>query len=231
MTKEICAKKICVIIPAYNEDSYIKNTINAVLKLNNIDEIVVIDDGSTDNTWNIISNMKHIKGIRHNKKKGKARSLHDGVKSCDADIYLFIDGDLGDSACKTQVLLDEILNDKCDFCIANIPISKGSGGIGFLRSFSRLSVRIATGIDLPCCLSGQRAIKRSVITDGNIGFYNGFGVEIGMLIDVLNSGYRVRIVNVDLNHRHTHRDVKGFFHRIRQFFDIANVLIIRLMRW
>lgn len=58
--------------------------------------------------------------------------------------------------------------------------------------------------------------------------YPGFGVEFGMTIDLIKSGAKIHEVEVKMNHRRTKRDLKGFTHRGRQFWDIMLVLLIKL---
>jgi glycosyltransferase involved in cell wall biosynthesis len=223
--------KVCVIVPIFNEEKYAISTIKSLMKIKCADKIIVVDDGSTDRTWEKICGISGIYIIRHSKNSGKAKSLLDGVKSFDSEIYLFADGDLGLCANRLELLIDEVMQNKCDLCIARMPETRRGGGIGLLRAFSRFAVKALTGVDIPCPLSGQRAVNKKMLNDKRVGYYNGYGVEIGMLIDALNSGYKVTVVDIELTHRITGRDMKGYWHRIRQFFDILNVVLYKFMGW
>ena len=87
-------KKVAAIIPAYNEAERIESVLKAIASTENIDEIIVVDDGSTDSTEEIVKKFKNVKYIRNNINIGKAGSMDRGVQSTDADILFFCDADL-----------------------------------------------------------------------------------------------------------------------------------------
>lgn len=225
---ELFMNTVCAILPLYNEEYYVKATIDSLKEIEYIKQIITVDDGSTDNTWKILREIKGIIRIRHKKNMGKAKAILDGINNYDADVYVFIDGDIGKSAVEMKHVIHEILCDTCDMCVANIPISKNSGGIGLLQWFSKFVVRTIAKIDFPCPLSGQRAVKKSVINDKRVHLYSGYGIEVGMLLDVLRCGYRVKTVDLDITHRTTGKDIKGFIHRFRQFNDVILVFLRNL---
>lgn len=224
-------KTVYAIVPLYNEEKYASETLLSLLKINTISRIVAVDDGSEDDTWNIISTIEGIDKIRHNKNKGKAESIKEAIKRFDADIYVFVDGDLGSSALKVEPLIREVLDNRNDMCIAKFPESIGGGGLGILKAFSKYAVKKIAGTDFPCPLSGQRAVKKEVILDNRVQIHSGYGIEVGMLIDTLNSGYRVGYIELDLTHRITGKDFKGYTHRLKQLKDVSAVVFKEFMRW
>ena len=224
------ALKVCAIVPLYNEEKYAGITIAALQKIKSITKIIVIDDGSKDNTKYIIKKFNNILIITHYKNKGKGESIKDGIMLYNADIYIFVDGDLGESAQKIEILIDEVANNCCDVCIAMLPDNKGTGGIGFLRMFSKLVVKVMTNTDFPCPLSGVRVLKKEVVQDSNVKVYPRYGIEVGMLIDIINMGYDIKVKSIDISHRFTGRNLSGYLHRLRQFKDIASVFLYKLLR-
>lgn len=87
--------KICVLIPAYNEGERIEGVVSKILKLEEVSEVVVVDDGSADST-----SEKAKKGgaivLRHRINKGKGAALRTGfsyVKNKDFDAVITMDGD------------------------------------------------------------------------------------------------------------------------------------------
>ena len=106
--------KLSIIIPTYNVEKYISKTLDSILKqeYNNY-EIIIIDDGSTDNTLNIIKTYKdkRIKLLSENN-EGVSSARNKGIKEAKGDYLIFVDGDdyLEDFALK--YIVDEINSSK-----------------------------------------------------------------------------------------------------------------------
>lgn len=96
---------LSILIPLLNEDESLNelyNWIIAVMKSNNYSyEIIFIDDGSSDHSWNIIevlaSENSNVKGIRFMKNFGKSQALHAGFAKAKGDVIITMDADLQDS--------------------------------------------------------------------------------------------------------------------------------------
>ena len=87
--------KISTIIPAYNEGANIARVLRVVTSSSDIDEVVVVNDGSTDNTLAEIKEFKEkIKIISYLKNKGKGYALQQGLKQVTGEFVLFLDADL-----------------------------------------------------------------------------------------------------------------------------------------
>ncbi len=91
--------KISIIIPCFNEEKTISKVIDKILNLSEIDkEIIIINDGSTDNTKNILDDLKKksqiIKTYDHDKNQGKGAALKTGFSKSSGDIILVQDADL-----------------------------------------------------------------------------------------------------------------------------------------
>ncbi len=85
---------ICVVIPAYNIADYIARAIDSVLaQTHKPDQIIVVDDGSTDNTAQIIKGYGDKVTYIHQENAGPAASRNTGIKNTDCDWVAFLDGD------------------------------------------------------------------------------------------------------------------------------------------
>lgn len=220
--------KIVAIIPAYNEEDRIKETIEDLKKVDLIDNIVVIDDGSTDSTSSIVENMG-IDLIKLNKNRGKGFAIKEAVKRVDYDYLVLADGDLGKTSNEIEKLIYPVLNNEADVAIAKFPRPLKKGGFGFVKRLAKRGVYIHTGKKIDTTLSGQRVYKREVVQKINY-IPDRFGVEIAMTVATLREGYSIKEVDVNMRHRETGRDFKDFIHRGKQFFDILKTIIMLFFR-
>jgi len=113
---------LSIIIPLLNEEESLQelhNWIVSVMTKNNFSyEVIFIDDGSTDNSWNIIERLSaenpNIKGIRFLKNFGKSQALHAGFAKAEGDVVITMDADLQDNPEEIPGLRDMILNQHYD---------------------------------------------------------------------------------------------------------------------
>lgn len=88
-------EKISIYIPTYNSESTIEEVINSVINQSKkLDQIIIIDDGSTDNTKNILKKFDNIEIITNHKNLGIGKSRNIGIKACRNDLVASIDSDV-----------------------------------------------------------------------------------------------------------------------------------------
>jgi len=218
--------KIVALIPAFNEEKRITKTVEGLKKISDIDRVIVVDDGSTDDTAKLAEKAgAEVVSLKEN--LGKGGALNRVLKTLDYDILLLIDGDLSESAAEAGKLLEPVIAGDVDMAIADFPKPDTKGGFGLVKGVARWGIRRLTGAEMNEPLSGQRAIRRAVIEKIS-EFSDGFGVEVGMTIDALQKGFKVKEVPTTMSHAETGRDIRGFIHRGRQFLDVLKVILNRL---
>lgn len=107
-------KKTYIVIPAYNEAKVIGDVIRGV-KEEGYDNIIVVDDGSADNTYDILKDNKDFTFLRHKINRGKGAAAKTGIeaaKLAGADIIVTMDGDGQHDPKDIKNLIEPILNDK-----------------------------------------------------------------------------------------------------------------------
>lgn len=234
---------VAAIIPAMNESQRIGATVAAAKQIPGVDMVLVVDDGSADDTGTR-ARRAGAEVITHPKNKGKAAAMMTGAfalrnrEISDADpgvdphhrALLFIDGDLEDSAVNTAPLAEPVLAGRADMTIAILPAQKRKGGgFGFVVGLAKKGIAELSGFDATQPLSGMRCLSREAF-DAALPFAAGWGVEAAMTIDVVNAGLRVEEVECDLHHRVTGRDLKAQLHRAAQYRDVARAILVRRLR-
>jgi glycosyltransferase involved in cell wall biosynthesis len=113
---------LSILIPLLNEEESLNELYTWIIKVmqtnNYTYEIIFLDDGSTDNSWQCIEQFAqenpHVKGIRFMKNFGKSQALHAGFTKAQGDVIITMDADLQDSPEEIPGLYDMIINGNYD---------------------------------------------------------------------------------------------------------------------
>jgi glycosyltransferase involved in cell wall biosynthesis len=213
-------------MPAYNESQRIQNSVRAALGIPKVEEVIVIDDGSVDGTGQLAEDAG-ARVLRLEENRGKGAALNAGLELAKGEILLTLDADLGLSALEGAKLLEPIWGDEADLVVGVFPQRGGKSGFGLAKGLGSAGIYLLTGQRVREPLSGQRAIRREILERTN-GFAGGFGAEVGLTIDALRLGYRIREVEVEMSHAKTGKSLAGFRHRGRQFGHILLALLRRI---
>ncbi len=225
-------KKVVCVVPVYNEGDIIVDTIEGLKKIKYIDEILVVNDGSNDNTLDIIKTL-NVSIIDLKKNHGKGYAMKKAIDTLDFNYIAFVDGDLGHTSIEVASLILPIISGEADVSIARFPeinrMTYTKGGFGILKKFSKKGVYYFTKKEMDTSLSGQRVYKKEVI-DKIDYIPNRYGIEVAMTIQTINNGFSIIEIPVTMNHRYSQRNLKGNIHRGKQFFDILNTFIVLYFR-
>lgn len=128
---------ISIVIPVYNEDESLPELcswIERVVKANGLSyEVIMVDDGSTDRSWDVIEELRksnpHIKGIKFQRNYGKSAALNEGFKAASGEVVITMDADMQDSPDEIPELRRMIREDKYDMVsgwkkVRHDPVSK-----------------------------------------------------------------------------------------------------------
>lgn len=232
---------VAAVIAAKDEAERIAATIAAAGRIAGVDLVIVVDDGSSDATAALAAGAGAVV-LRHRRNRGKAAAMATGAAAAaDLDLrdppvgghareLLFIDADLGDSAANLAVLLAPVACGQADMTIAVLPPQETSGGgHGFVVRLARRGTERLAGWTPTQPLSGMRCLSRQAFEAAS-PLARGWGVEVGLTIDVLGAGLRVLEVPCDLQHRVSGATWAGQVHRARQYRDVWEALAVRRLR-
>ncbi|WP_182881887.1 MULTISPECIES: glycosyltransferase family 2 protein [unclassified Microbispora] len=220
-----------VVIPAKDEAERIGATVSAALKLPGVDLVVVVDDGSSDETGRV-ARAAGARVVRHSRNRGKAAAMESGAEAAgllDADHarhLLFLDADLGETAAAALPLIAPVRAGEADMTIATFATRVKLGGHGIVVRVARDGIKRLTGWEATQPLNGQRCLTRDAFEAAR-PLAHGFGVETGMTVDLLRKGFRVVEVEVEMSHRATGTDWRSQVHRARQLRDVGLALAAR----
>jgi len=197
--------KLSIIIPAYNEVNTVLEIIRQVQKERHKKEIIVVDDGSTDGTRELLKEIKdeNIKVILNKRNKGKGYSVRRGLEYVTGDIVIIQDADLEYYPDEYETLIAKIIEGKAD-------VVYGSRFIGSHRVFyfyhylGNLVINFIANVflntNLTDLMTCYKAFKSSVIKGLTLRA-NGFGIETEITAEVFNRRYRVYEVPISYNGR------------------------------
>ncbi|MEI9911139.1 MAG: glycosyltransferase [Bacteroidota bacterium] len=182
---------LTVIIPALNEEKTIGQIINFCRSEPTVSEIIVIDDKSEDKTA-LIANQSGAKVII-SASRGKGISMKEGINAATNEIVVFLDADI-DPYPEDSIrnLTTPLLNNDADFVKG--AFSRNAGRVTELVAKPLLAILFPGLSHFSQPLSGMIAGKRTFFQ--KIAFFNDYGVDIGILIDMYLMKARVQEVNI-----------------------------------
>jgi len=198
--------KLVVFIPCLNEEKTLPIVVKSIpKKIKGIDkiEILIIDDGSTDKTYQVAKRLGVTRIIRHVGNKGLAYSFRDGLRGSlemGADIIVLTDGDNQYPQERIPDLIKPILDHKADLVIADRQIDTIKHFTKFkkfLQKFGTWVLNRVAGINIPDGTSGFRAFSKEAAMDINLITRYSFGMETA--IQAGNKRQKIATIKIKTN--------------------------------
>lgn len=182
---------VSVVIPAFNEEKSIKHVIDTVKQVKSITEIIVVDDGSTDKTYDIVS-KEDVVLIKHKINKGKGSAMKTGLKKVTNNIVLFLDADLSEINKKqVESIIRPIIKGNAD--ITKTKFKREAGRVTELTAKPLLQFFFPE-LSFEQPLSGQFAATKNFLD--TIDLEKDYGVDIGIVLDADARGMRIHEVDI-----------------------------------
>ena len=218
-------------VPLLNEEESLPELcawIDRVATENNYSyEVILIDDGSTDNSWNTIMSLSeknaHIKGIKFQRNYGKSAALTEGFKVVTGEVVITMDADLQDSPEEIPGLRKMVLEENYDLVSGWKKVRHDPIGKTLPSKFFNWVTKRSTGIRLHDFNCGLKAYRLKVVK--NIEVYG----EMHRYIPVIAkwSGYKKIGEKVVMHHARKYGTSKfGVERFIKGFLDLASILFV-----
>lgn len=202
--------KISCIVPAFNEADRISVVLDVLVEHELIDEVIVVNDGSTDNSEEILKKRKDIKLISYKKNRGKSHAVRLGMEAAKNEWIMTMDSDLVGLKKKHVTKLAD-------------PVMKGIADMTMALWQNSLFICKWAGFDI---FSGLRVFNKSVIGDlDKLEKLPGFGLEVFLNEIAIKKKLRLCSVNFD-NVTSTRKYLKwGMIEGIRSFCRMSGDIV------
>ena len=175
---------IAAILPVFNEELNVSDVLDVLHDSSIIDEIILVDDGSSDKTFEILNRAaaadQRVKVIRHDQNRGKGQAIFSGWDATCAPILLLLDADLKDlTPDHINALLTPVITHRADMTL----------GLFHGGHFSTdLSHRLSP------FLTGQRGVRSELLKYISREAASGYGFEVALTVAASQNNYRKRVV-------------------------------------
>jgi glycosyltransferase involved in cell wall biosynthesis len=228
---------VSVVIPSYNEAATVGAVVRLALGQSEVQEVIVVDDGSEDATWEalqlLIMEDRRVQGVRHSKNLGKGAALRTGFQKATAPIVIVQDADREYNPAEYPILLQPILDGKADVVFGSRFL--GGGPHRVLYYWHSLGNKIITTVSNMCTNLnltdievGFKAFRREILEkiklrENRFGFEPEFTAKIARL-----NGVRIYEVPISY-HGRTYAEGKkiGWRDGIAALWHIINYNFIR----
>lgn len=224
---------ICIVIPAYNEEKAIRDTIRDYREQFPQADIVVVDNNSSDNTASCA--REELAGARgfviSEPLQGKGNAVKTGLSRIDADIYVMTDGDGTYPARDAKKLVDELLERRCDMVVGD-RLSGGSymkqnkrSGHNFGNKFLSRYISSLAGQQFRDVLSGLRIMSRPFVSALDV---RSSGFQLETELNIIAAYLRANVVELPIEYLPR---PEGSFSKLSTYRDGIKILQFAILNW
>jgi len=218
---------ISVIIPTYNEENYIGKVLENIPKI--VNEVIVVDDGSKDNTIKIIEKYP-VTLIKHKKNMGKGTALKTGIKNASSNILVFMDGDMQHNPKDITRVVEPLLHRNVDFVNTSRFLGNWKN-MPLLRMVFNFLIKkiilLVSGRKITDPLSGFKAIKKNAILNIELKS-QGYEFETNLIFEVLKN--KLKFIEIPIDTIYNTKTSKATFFDSLKILEFILIESIRFKR-
>ncbi len=220
---------ISVIIPAFNEEVGIEHTLQAICshpRLAN-EEIIVVDDGSTDQTRSVVAAFHNVRLVRHFTNRGYGSAICTGARAAKGEYVIWFDGDGQHQVEDLVIVADRLVCGQLEYCIGvRDESSYEDANRRFGKLLLKLAVQFAAGQPVPDFNSGLRGFKRDVLMRYLHLLPAGFGASTLTTLLMIEGSHYGDTVPITVARRYGKSTVKQFRDGIRTLKIILHIVLL-----
>jgi glycosyltransferase involved in cell wall biosynthesis len=214
---------VTIIIPAYNEEKGIAAVLDNVTSLGGTFEIIIVDDGSSDSTADIVKNYSHVRFIRHEHNMGYGAALKTGIQSASTDTVVIMDAD-GTYPHESIPDLIKTMHDGKYAMVVGARTGKNVK-IPLIRKpakwFINKLANYLSGMKIPDLNSGLRIMKKTIIERFLHFLPSGFSFTTTITLAMLVNSFPVKYVPIT----YAKREGKSKIRPIRDTLNFIQLII------
>ncbi|MEM4605865.1 MAG: glycosyltransferase family 2 protein [Candidatus Pacearchaeota archaeon] len=195
-------KKVSIIIPVYNEEKTIKIVLEKVLKLKLNKEIIVVNDGSKDNTFKELKLLrKKIKLISYRNNQGKGYALRKGIAEATGEFIVFQDADLEYNPKEIPKLIKELKKEKVVYGSRFLKKNEKGNFANYLANiFLSFSTSVLYGQKITDMETCYKSFRKEVLKELNL-VSDGFEIEPEITSKILKKKIKIKEIPISYKPR------------------------------
>ncbi len=227
--------RVAAIIVAFNQERRVASAVRGALSIPAVDLVLVIDDGSTDQTQSAAREAGAVV-VRHSHRRGRSAAVETGVAVATMRDepgvaprhFLLLDGALGEHAVGAAPLVSAITEGAADLAIA-VLADPGDRATRMASALARGAIARASGWSPTQPLSRTRCLTRGAM-EASIPLAHGAGLDVGMTLDVLLAGLTATEVECEIRVRPAPAGARAPLLHANQYRDVMVAVSARRIR-